>query len=147
MICLHLNWCEHWIVDNHLVWPDWPRNRQSKVTTCRGNNSKVASNQTQGIFQLTGFLTNKKSPKKSSASSILHGALRCWVPHSTQLPPNAAGPSFPELVQDHSAHFQVLHGLPVLSSEHHSGLCTLLLLSYRFPSTDCQPSQKLKGNK
>jgi hypothetical protein len=34
------------------------------LQTCLGNNSKVASNQTHGKVQLTGFLTNQKSPKK-----------------------------------------------------------------------------------
>jgi hypothetical protein len=35
--------------------------------------------------------------------------------------------------------------LPVHSPEHHSGLCTLLLLSYRFSGTNWQPTQKLKA--
>lgn len=134
MICLDLSWGGHWIVENHLVWRDWPQNRWSNISTCLGNNSKVTSNQTQGNFQLTGFFWRiKNHPKRVNASSILDATLRCWVPHSTQLLPNVAGPSFPELVILPTSRY--FTDCQCISPEHHSRLCTLLLLS----STDFHP--------
>lgn len=86
------------------------------------------------------FLTNQKSPKKSKR--IIHPAchtqlLRCnsGAECHTRLNSclNVAGPSFPELVILPTSRYFM--DCQCISPEHHSRLCTLLLLS----STDFHP--------